>query len=414
MKFATDRALGLVPAGLAMIAVTYGLARFAYGLFLPEIREAFGLDAALLGLIGSGSYVGYCAAIAVSLIYTSRVGPRFMVAAAGGTAVVGMALIAAAPSAPLLAAGVLVAGSSTGLASPPMVEAVSRAFEGNRQDRANTLINSGTSVGVALSGPVALAAVGQWRLAWAAFAAVGLVVLAWNLAVMPTGGANGDGEPSEEVEKGRDAEEEAVGSATGAEGPPRITFGWLVGRRSLPLFASSMGLGLASAAYWTFSRDLVVQAGDLGRIGSTAFWVVLGVSGLVGGATGDLVGRFGLGPVLRGALLAMAASIGMLAAAPGVLSVAYPSAAFFGATYITLTGILLVWSVRVFRDRPSAGLGAAFLLIAAGQILGSYFAGVLAGTGGLQTTFAVFAGVAVLSTVFGPRGEDSCRGTHEG
>ncbi len=379
-----------------MIAVTYGLARFAYGLFLPELREAFELDAAVLGLIGSGSYVGYCLAITVSLVYTSKVGPRFMVAAAGVTAVVGMSLIAASPSAPFLAAGVLIAGSSTGLASPPMAEAVSRVFDGNRQDRANTLINSGTSVGVAISGPVALVAVGQWRLAWAAFASVGLAVLVWNLLIIPAGDAVGDsggGPESSEENEGEDL--------------PEITFGWLVGRRSLPLFAASVGLGLASAAYWTFSRDLVVQAGDLGRIGSTTFWVVLGAAGLLGGAAGDLVGRFGLGMTLRGALLAMAASIGMLAAAPGRLFIVYPSAALFGATYITLTGILLVWAVKVFRERPSVGLGAAFLLISGGQILGSYFAGVLAGTSGLQTTFAVFAGVAILSMAFGPRREDS-------
>ena len=401
MKVTTNNTLGLVPAGLAMVAVTYGLARFAYGLFLPELREAFGLDAAVLGLIGSGSYVGYCGAITISLIYTSKVGPRFMVAAAGGTAVVGMSLIAAAPSTLFLAAGVLVAGISTGLVSPPMAEAVSRVFDGGRQDRANTLINSGTSVGVALSGPVALVAVDQWRLAWAAFAALGLAVLVWNLYIIPAGNSNDGGESVEEAERQGPAE-----SAT-EQDLPEITFGWLVGRRSLPLFSASVGLGLASAAYWTFSRDLVVQAGDLGRIGSTTFWVVLGVSGLLGGAAGDLVDRFGLSLVLRGALLAMAISIGMLAVAPGRLFIVYPSAALFGATYIMLTGILLVWAVKVFRDRPSAGLGAAFLLISAGQILGSYFAGVLAGTSGLQTTFAVFAGVAILSMAFGPRREDS-------
>jgi hypothetical protein len=30
----------LVAPGLAMIAITYGLARFAYGLFLPEMWES--------------------------------------------------------------------------------------------------------------------------------------------------------------------------------------------------------------------------------------------------------------------------------------------------------------------------------------------------------------------------------------
>ena len=41
----------LVAPGLAAIAVTYGLARFAYGLFLPEMRESLDLSDSVLGLI---------------------------------------------------------------------------------------------------------------------------------------------------------------------------------------------------------------------------------------------------------------------------------------------------------------------------------------------------------------------------
>ncbi|CAN5567170.1 MFS transporter [soil metagenome] len=388
--------VGLVSAGLAMIAVTYGLARFAYGLFLPELREAFDLDASVLGAIGAGSYVGYCGAIVISLVYTSKVGPRYMTIAAGLTAVVGMTVISTAPNTLFLAVGVIVAGSSTGLASPPMAEAVSKIVEHQGQDRANTLINSGTSVGVALSGPVALLATGQWRFAWAAFAAVGLVVLIWNISVMPT-------------RSKKDTVEDSAGSRyeTSKENVPGLTLTWLVSRRSLRLFAAAIGLGVASAAYWTFSRELVVQVGGLSQLGSTLFWVVIGVSGLAGGGAGDLVNRFGLGMALRGSLLTMALSIGILALAPGVLYAAYPSAALFGATYITLTGILLVWSVRVFRERPSAGLGAAFLLIAAGQILGSCLAGVLTGITELSATFLIFSGATILTMVFGPDDKDS-------
>ena len=93
----------LVAPGLALIAVTYGLARFAYGLFLPEMREAFDLPPSWLGLIGAGSYLGYCVAVVVSLVYTSRTGPRLMAVAAGAVAVVGMALVAFALSAWVLA-----------------------------------------------------------------------------------------------------------------------------------------------------------------------------------------------------------------------------------------------------------------------------------------------------------------------
>ena len=320
-----------------------------------------------------------------------------MAVAAGIAAVVGMTFVAAAPNAWILAAGILVAGSSTGLASPPPRPSVARLVNHDRQDRANTLINSGTSVGVALSGPVALVAAGQWRLAWAVFAAISFAVLVWNLLVMPP----------RKPENHRNAGIESRVAHPEGERSSRLAFEWLFGRRSLPLFAASLGLGFASAAYWTFSRELVVRAGDLSQSSSTMFWVILGISGVAGGAAGDLVKRFGLGLALRAALLAMAVLIGMLAAAPSALFVAYPSASLFGATYIMLTGILLVWAVRVFHERPSAGLGAAFRLIAAGQILGSYFAGVLAGATGLQSTFAMFAGLAILSAVFGPETKDS-------
>jgi fucose permease len=87
----------LVAPGLGMIAVTYGLARFAYGLFLPEMREVFDLSESVLGLIGADSYAGYCVTILIALMFTSRTGPRFMAVAAGVVAVVGMASVAGAP-----------------------------------------------------------------------------------------------------------------------------------------------------------------------------------------------------------------------------------------------------------------------------------------------------------------------------
>lgn len=381
--------VGLVAPGLMMIAVTYGLARFAYGLFLPELREAFGLDDLMLGLIGAGSYVGYCVAIVLSLVFTSRIGPRRMIAAAGTVAVLGMALIATAPSAWMLAAGVLVAGTSTGLASPPMGDAVAQMIAPAKQDQANAMINSGTSAGVAISAPVALMVADQWRLAWAAFAAIGLAVLAWNVAIMP-----GKGAPSSGVRDNSSGE--AVDTSSGV---PSLSWRWFLSPRSLPLFVTAVGIGVASAAYWTFSRDLILQVGQPGPSGATAFWILLGVSGVTGAAAGNLVGRFGLTPALRSSLIGMAGATGLLAALASVRAATYLSATLFGASYIMLTGIVLVWSVAVFRERPSAGIGASFFLLAAGQALGAPLAGALADATGLRITFVVFAGVALATTL---------------
>jgi len=387
----------LVAPGLSLIAVTYGLARFAYGLFLPDMREAFDLSPSLLGVIGAGSYLGYCVAVVLALLYTTRTGPRLMAVAAGAVAVVGMAVVASAPAAWVLALGILLAGSSTGLASPPMGEAVERSIQKGLQDRANALINCGTSVGVALSGPTALLLTGQWRIAWAVFALVGLAVLTWNAAVMPRGAVASRG-----AREGSGADDR---DGTGSSGGSR-SLAYLVDvrvrARSMPLFLAAFGVGFASAVYWSFSRDLVVQAGDIGQTGSTLFWMVIGVAGLAGGAAGDLVRRFGLSVVLRGALFSMAVSIALLAVAPGVLPLAYASAALFGSTYIMLTGVVLVWSVNIFRERPSAGLGAGFLVIAVGQVAGSPTAGTLAGVTSLPVAFFAFALVAVLTALTRP------------
>lgn len=375
----------LVGPGIAMIAVTYGLARFAYGLFVPHLRETFDLSPAVLGVIGAGSYAGYCVAIFASMTLTRRVGPRVMAVAAGSMAVAGTAAIAGASTAWLLAAGVLVAGSGAGLASPPMGEAVAMSVPEKLQDRSNTFINSGTSIGVTISGPAALLAAEQWRLAWAAFAVLGMAALLWNALAMPRKPAEDLSAPELE------------------ENTPVLSLDYLLGWRSAALFAAAWGVGFASAAYWNFSRDVVVQAGEMGETGSTLFWTVIGVSALAGAAAGDLARRFGIGGAFSGSLLVMAGAMALLVAAPGVMPLSYLSAALFGSSSIMLTGVILVWAVAVFAERPSAGIGAAFLMIAAGQVAGSPAAGALAGATSLKTAFMVFAGLAVLTAAIKAR-----------
>ena len=61
----------LAAAGLALIAVCYGLARFAYGLFLPVLTEEFGLDGAVAGTIASSGYIAYCVAVVAATAATA-------------------------------------------------------------------------------------------------------------------------------------------------------------------------------------------------------------------------------------------------------------------------------------------------------------------------------------------------------
>jgi predicted MFS family arabinose efflux permease len=103
----------------------------------------------------------------------------------------------------------------------------------------------------------------------------------------------------------------------------------------------------------------------------------------------------------------MAAAIASLPLAVDVAPLAYASAALFGSTYIMLSGVVLVWSVTVFRERPSAGIGAGFLVISLGQVVGSPIAGTLTEATGFIASFFAFAAAAVLTALVRPHKLDA-------
>ena len=80
-----------VIVSITIVASTYGLARYCYGLFLPYIQQDFDLSRDVLGLIASVSYVGYLLATGLGVIATERFGPRVPIAVGGAFAAFGMA-----------------------------------------------------------------------------------------------------------------------------------------------------------------------------------------------------------------------------------------------------------------------------------------------------------------------------------
>ncbi|MEV5433217.1 MFS transporter [Streptomyces sp. NPDC052701] len=376
--------LPLVLPGLAMIAVCYGLARFSYGLFLPEFRDTFHLTPGLLGLTGAGSYVGYCLSVGVSGYLSPRWGPRAVVIVAGLVCTAGMCLVAAAPDGTVLAAAVLIAGASAGFASPPMGDAVQRRVGQRRQGAANTWINSGTSIGVVVSGPVALLVGGSWRVAWLSFAAAALAVTLWCIPALPGRGTT-----------------PAPPARSRSAAPERIR-DW-INPTTLPLLASSAAMGLVSSVYWTFSRDLVVSRGHMDTTLSMIFWMVIGIAGLAGGLAGRLIRAWGLTTALRCCLVGFGSSIALLAAAPGNTAAAFLSAAAFGAFYILLTGIYLVWSVQVFEKRPSAGIALSFAVLSIGQAAGAPLTGSIADSFSVITAFTAAGALSCLVSLISPR-----------
>lgn len=129
-----------------------------------------------------------------------------------------------------------------------------------------TFINAGTGLGVLVSGPVALFADEQWRLAWAVFAGICAAAAVCAAVVVPS--------------------ERATRPRTQQRGPRLVA-----GATSLALAAAVSGSG--TGPVWTFGQDLLR---DLGRqsAGSAAIvWIVLGAVRSSARA-GGVIGRVGI------------------------------------------------------------------------------------------------------------------------
>ncbi|MET4054829.1 MFS family permease [Pantoea agglomerans] len=173
--------IALALTGFSLIAVTYGMARFSWGLMLPAISAEIPFNPQQAGMLSACSFVAYCLTILTAAALADRYGTRLTALLASLSATAGLLLLACASSTLLLAAGLFIAGLSAGLASPALAAAVSDRIPAAGQPRINTLINAGTSAGIILTVVILSVLPGGWRATCLLFA---LLSLACVLPVM--------------------------------------------------------------------------------------------------------------------------------------------------------------------------------------------------------------------------------------
>lgn len=365
-----SRPVALASAGIGVVGVTFGMARYGFGLLAPDIRATFSLSSGALGLLAAASYVAYVVTSVTAGVLAARLGARAVVAAGGVCAVVGMAVAGVAQSPAVLFAGLLVAGGSAGLVFPPFSDVVAGWLPPNRRARVISAISSGTGWGVALAAPVALLAGTEWRTAWLLFALMAAAATIGALTVLPR----------------RDA-------SRGSAEVVRLRLRWFVRPRSSRLLAGALLVGLASSVYWTFAVDYLASDGGLSTTESRIFLALVGVASVGGSVSGDAVGRIGGGATFVLAAVAEAAALLLLGLAPTNAGAAIASAVLFGTAYCVIVAVQVIWSARVFSERPSAGLAAVMTMNAVGMLVGPPVMGAVADRTGFAT---VFAGAAVL------------------
>ena len=361
-----------VGAGLSLgPAVALGLARFAYGLLLPGMRDDLGWSYSQAGTINTANALGYLAGALIAARVSRRIGERR--AFAWSMAVTAAALLASAASGVfgvLLALRIVagVAGAVTFIIGASLAARVGGA-------RVLSLYVAGGGIGVAVSGafvPALLDAggAGAWRWGWIALG--GLAALA-TVAALPAAR--------------RVPERDGVADQRGPSWRPR------------PIAAAMVAYTLFGAGYIAYVTFIVAFLRDQGAGTATisAFWVVLGLAAVASVfAWGPILGRLrgGRGLAVTTAIVAAGALLPLVS---GARVSVFASAAVFGGAFLAVPTAATVFARHVHEPRhwtvAIAGLTIAF---AFGQTAGPALAGVLSdGPSGIRAGLSF--SVAVLA-----------------
>ena len=371
MKLSAGARIGL--AGAAVVGVAFGMARYAYGLTLPNIREDLGLSELVLGIIASATFAGYLAGLLLAGPLAARHGSRAPTTVGGASGVLGAVIVAFAQSPGLLAAGVILAGSAGGWVWAPYSDIVTRAVPLRQQPRALAIITTGTSGGLVLLGGLAvLAVLGSWRLIWVGIALAAVAAALVNLRLVPKT------RPAPRADNRHGAS-----SLFAALRSP--------GAYSVAYFA-------AVVIYFTYAAD-VLDRGALPAGAVPALYAGIGLCGVVGVATGTFARRMGSSRVAGLSLGAVGVALAILGLASDSLTATAVSACIFGAGYMTGSAVLAIWTAELVPGRAGEAFTACLIVGALSSVAAPALAGAVIPGLGLGPLLIFTAVASLLSGI---------------
>lgn len=390
----------IVLAGALTIFSCFGMARFAFGMLLPAMREGLGLSYEQMGFLSTGNFAGYLLAVGLAPLTLRYVTPRRLVT--GSLLVIGLCLLIISRSSGywLLVALYAVIGMGGGFANIPIMALVSRWFRRERRGQAAGMMIMGNGTAIILTGflvPWLNATFGGdgWRFGWLTLGVVCLLL----------GGVVGLLLRNDPAEVGL----EPLGRPQPVSYDPTETHGpYSASRILLHLGGLYLLFGLTYMVYGTFIVATMVDEYHYAEATAGTFWSWTGFfclfSGVGFGILSDRLGRRGgmmLAYAVQGAAyLLVASQLGPLAL--------FGSVALYGLAVFAVPAIM---AAAVGDYLGTARAAAAFSMVtfcfAIGQTIGPGVAGVMADAAGTfrfpYLVAAAINAVALLATCFLPR-----------
>ena len=353
-------------AGATVVAVQFGMGRFAFGLTLPDLRtdptlSANGLSDPLLGLIASATFAGFLAGIVGAPLLARRSGPRAPTMLGCACGLIGGLVVFAAPHAGVLAVGAVLVGSAAGWVWAPYNDLVAAVASPVHRPGLLAAVSTGASAGLVAVALVAGLGPG-WRTVWAAIgvasAAAAVLNLRWTPRVAPV--------------------------PPGAASVP-----W---RALLRPAAYAVGYYVTTTLFFTYATDALRQGGLPSTAGPTLY-AVIGIVGLLGLLTGRWCDRMGAPRVAASCLGLVALALAVLGLADGMWVAALVAGVVFAPGYMGGAAVIAIWTSALAPENSTKAMTSVLVVGALAAVLGPVAVGGLVGPFGLP---AVLTGLALV------------------
>lgn len=372
-----DPSLGwTLVGGIAALAISQGIGRFAYTPLLPFMQRALQFGPDVAGYLAAANYAGYL----IGALAAAAVPPRWpRTAVLRANLVVCIATVVAMGLTTSLwawAALRLIAGITSAfvlvLASDFVFVMLSRVGRTSLK----VLLFGGVGAGTALSGIMVAATVPHWGWSggWAAIgmAAVVLAPLCWH-------GLRAPSQPATTDHKATDAR---TAPAAGLGFPVTV------------LLAAYFCEGLGYIVSGTFLVAIVAAMPAVAAYAPQT-WIAVGLAGVVAAPLwAALAGRVGLTRTLILAHVVQAIGI-VLPAVSETLPAVLIAALAFGGTFTSISGLSLAFGGQLMPHRSAWLIGVLTAVFGIGQVAGPVIAGELAARTGNFALSLVLAAAAV-------------------
>ncbi|MDV3223343.1 YbfB/YjiJ family MFS transporter, partial [Intrasporangium sp.] len=343
-----DRGDGLLLVALGLAAgplVALGLARFAYALLLPAMRDDLDWSYAAAGAMNTANAAGYLVGALAATSVARAVGSRRAFLAGTAMTTVALCLPAVTSAFPVLLVIRFVAGVSGAFAFIIGAALVAEASHRGSRGRAALLLGvyfGGSGTGIVLAGllvPLVLDLTGGsgWRQGWLGLGALGAVA---TVAAVLAARHVGDPAPPEDHARRWD----------------RRQITWLV--------TAYTCFGMGYIAYLTFISEYLTENGIVGPV-IAGFWAVVGVTAAVSGPLwGPVLGRLGGSRGMAVVMVVLAVGTVLPVVFGGPMA-AYLSGLVVGGSFLGVVTAVTI-SVREILPQPLWTAGLAFATIAFG------------------------------------------------